>query len=285
MAILSIFPKGGGSLSSGGSMSYTGNYLRETVTMDGTDYDLWTLTSSGVLTASGTVVGDICICGGGSGGAPGGSGSYSSGCGGNGGFVNNYYNRVITSGNIIIGAGGGQYSSGGATEYDSLILKADGGLVASRYNSNYGAVGGSGGGLDWAGDSYSSYVNQGQGTTTRPFGSAEMQPLGAGGGAGSCNSRAVAAEKYTKGGTGGTDGGNGGAPYESSDYLTTGGIGGTQGGGIGGGANTNMNGTNGTYYGAGGGGGGFNYLTSGNSVPGSGGSGYAGVVMIRIPIS
>ena len=260
------FPAGGG-FDPIKDISYTGAYTAEEKTIDGIAYWLLTFTGSGTLTVNKDgLIGDVCVCGGGSGGASGQGSPYNvGGRGGNGGFVNNYTNQEIISGDITIGAGGNANAAGGGSSYNSL--NANGGLAPSNWGSTT-LCGGSGGG---SGNTSNSY--KGQGTTTRPFGSTEFDPLGAGGGGGS--TRSWSDDVFMNGGTGGTDGGAGGLAAVTSG-AGNGGAGGNKGGGSGG--SDGAAGSAATYYGGGGGGGAHRMGSTS-----SGGKGYQGVVMIRIP--
>lgn len=223
----------------------------------------------------------IWLCGGGAGGwyahaADGGSG----GGGGGGGYCTTY-NGQLSRGTITIGHGGLNFNAGQQTIVDmspAITLTANGGQIASYFKA--GGNGGSGGGAV-VGTS-----GTGQGTTTIPFGDTVnwTTKLCAGGGGGA--TRKVSGNVFTKGGDGGSDGSGGGLPSSFSAGSGSGGAGGLHGGGAGGvvgGASQPYNGSNGTEYGAGGGGGAA--LVYGNySKYSSGGVGYQGVVIIRIPI-
>lgn len=248
-------------------ISYTGSYTEELVTMDGARYRLFTLTSSGTLSADAQVTGDIWICGGGGSG-----GSY--GPGGGGGYAATAINQIFQNLTVVIGAGGvGTSQSDGSqtTVSGGISLSANGGYSGdSAVNWHYGN-GGSGGGQDGA-SNYSSEIGQGDGIAKTPFASNHFPYpyCDGGGGAGYYHSTS---SKRRKGGAGGTNGGNGGS-------NSTGGYTGGAGGGHYGGKGANDNSTSGyagsaaTGYGSAGGGG---------SKGKTGGDGYQGICFIRIP--
>lgn len=259
-------------------IAYTGAFTAEEKTMDGVDYWLMIFSGTGMLTVNKDgLTGDICVCGGGSGGQS--ASSRDTGNGGNGGFVNNYSAQAVASGEIVIGAGGGAGAAGGATSYGNL--SANGGLAPTNTYTITVSGGSSGG----TGNRNTSQYRTGQGTTTRPFGSEEMEPLGAGGGGGAYHDEYL--DRYYAGGAGSTDGGTGNVAYASGSMYSAqpGGAGGNKGGGKGGScSNSGVSaaGAAGSYYGAGGGGG-AQFIDGDNGfVNSAGGAGYPGVVMIRI---
>lgn len=251
-------------------ISYTGSYTEELVTMDGAQYRLFTLTSSGTLSADAQVTGDIWICGGG------GTGESWGGNGGGGGYAAtstgaSFQNLVVT-----IGAGGVYpgYSStesrgvdGNSTSISGDVsLSANGGKSGNKVSGYYGN-GGSGGGT--GGNNRS--AGTGDGIAKTPFGSSYFSyPYCDGGGGGGYKKSSTS---NTKGGNGGTNGGNGGANASGSN---AGGAGGGHYGGAGGAYNAA--GSAATGYGSGGGGGGRNVGNTANA-----GNGYQGVCFIRIP--
>ena len=236
-------------------LSYTGKKIYEQKVIDGKLYHLFTFETSGILTVTGDFVGDVWMCGGGADGQDGNKADSPNdyGYGGAGAFTANFYNVQIQDGEIAIGAG-----NGGVTSY--LEMSANG---ATGPNGGSGGAKGRGG------------VNgTGQGTTTRPWGSADMPAYCPGGGNGATDD---AANRYN----GGSDGG---APVPASGPY---GLGGDWGGGHGGRAKSPESecaGDAGHSYGAGGGGGtGRVGTVSSTTYRERGGRGHAGAVMIRIP--
>ena len=272
--------------SSAVTISYSGSYTDEIVTMGGSSYRLLTLTSSGTFTASSPVLADIWLCGGGGGGQYGGtSGSYA-GNGGGGGRNVAGNGITIQSLTVTIGAGGagGTSSTTAPVGNDSTISgnvtgTARGGNKTSSGSASIGE-GGSGGGAG-AGPS-SSNGKAGSGTSKKPFGLDDYDATCAGGGGGAYNEGMGGS-----GGDGGSNGGNGGNSSINGTYI--GGTGGSKGGGNGGNSSSSSNaacaGGNASYYGSGGGGGGFYYnFRTGVARVGDGGAGYQGVCFIRIPL-
>ena len=117
--------------------SYTGNYLETAYQgTDGVSYKLYTLTSSGVLTAK-MKNADIWLCGGGSSGAPNDtSGTMPSSRGGAGAYCASAMQQTL-SGNYTVTIGAG---NGGTTSVGELLSAA--GVTAS---GNGGTGGGNGG--------------------------------------------------------------------------------------------------------------------------------------------
>lgn len=265
-------------------LDYTGDYTVSTVTIDDTDYDLYTLTSSGTLTLYKEA--QVWACGGGAGG----SNIYNSGSyyyfggGGGGGYVLQTTSLQKNIYNVEIGAGGTSGSSGSATKIGDYI--AEGGICNTGSNSRYGGNGGSGGGSGFTkqgdGVTVSTIPGKGAGISTYPFGIENLKAHSAGGGGGG--------RFGAKGRDGGTNGSDGSTTDSSNSTGMTyaGGKGGTYGGGDGGGVeydgNTGTSGYSATFYG---GGGGAACGTGGqNTAPNlnyKGGSGYQGVVYIAIP--
>lgn len=233
------------------AIAYTGNMTDEIVTMgDGNQYRLLTLTSSGTLTIEKEVSADVWLCGGGANGKSAGQ------SGGGGGYVNSASGQTIKNVVAVVGAAAGASSFGDLTA-----------------NGGNGANGGSGGG---GGGVYGS-VGTGAGVTTYPFGDATYfsgKPHSAGG-AGGLDMDYKDGE-YALGGNGGSNGSNGSArtfPGYSPSATTP------RGGGLYGGGNQSSlaSHNNATFYG-GGGAGGYNDKYS----TGNGGSGYQGVIYVRI---
>ena len=241
-------------------ITYTGQMQSMLKVMDNTLYALLILESSGTLTVNGNYTGDVWLCGGG--GAAGYDASGGSNArmnpGGGGGYTTNAYNQSIVSGAVVIGAGGAG-SDGGTSSYASF--SAVGGKTGGATGN--GGDGGSGGG--------SIYQNAGagQGTTTRPFASQDMDPQCGGGASGMGDGYCSA--------SGGADGGNGELGRTSGNLFS--GVGGFRGGYY----STSNNIAdrvimNGLGYGGGGGG------ATANSRPTNANHGGAGAVMIRIAI-
>lgn len=189
-------------------ISYTGTMLYSMKWMEGVLYHLLTLESSGNLTVTGAITGDVWMCGAGGNGAIRSTGNAA---GGGGGYTNNAFGVAIVSGAVSIGAPSVNVSgSGGSTTYDGRTANGGGGASQAT-----GGIGGSGGGGTSAGT--------GQGSTTRPFTSADMRPQCGGGG----QSRAGTA---LNGAHGGTDGGNCVADAGTQRYGGDGGLYGGKGG-------------------------------------------------------
>ena len=197
-------------------VSYTGKMKKSVRFMDGVPYVLFILESSGTLTVEEEMTGDVWMCGGG------GRIYYNnSACGGaGGGYTTNVFGTTIVSGAVVVGSGGGATSYNGST--------ANGGATST---GNAGTAGGSGGGGScWSSTVYG--VGAGQGSSTRPFLSDDMEPQCGGGGAIGYTSNITS--WAGNGGAGGSDGSNGGKA--SAEVGTSyGGAGGACGGGGGGG--------------------------------------------------
>ena len=235
------------------AIAYTGNMTDEIVTMgDGNQYRLLTLTSSGTLSIPAEVKADVWLCGGGANGQSAGR------SGGGGGYVNSASGQTIKNIIAVVGAAAGASSFGNLTA-----------------NGGNGANGGSGGG---GGGVYSS-AGTGAGHTTYPFSDTTYfsgKPHCAGG-AGGIN-MIYSDDEYALGGNGGSNGGNGENrkfPGYKPNPTTP------LGGGLYGGGNqsTLASHNNATFYGGGGAGGYNDQYSTGN-----GGSGYQGVIYVRIPL-
>ena len=262
---------------------YTGNYTASTITIGSTNYDLYTLTSTGVLTLP--KEGQVWACGGGGGGANGyvNSSKRYAGGGGGGGYVLEATTLQKGKYNIVIGAGGAGSSSGGTTSIGAY--SANGGGSKTTVTSHNGGSGGSGGGQsvnkDGTGNN-DGVPGTGAGVSTYPFGITDLKAHCAGGGGGS-----VYGFNGTDGGTNGSDGKTtySGVPASPS-YIFYGGVGGEYGGGTGGaGYDSTRYATDGspaTFYGSGGGGAGLAGTGSSSYKTYSGGSGYQGVAYILI---
>ena len=248
------------------SITYTGAHTDYgMVTMsDGARYRLLAFTASGTLSIEQPVNCEVCVVGG---GAYGSNGSTSSAAGGGAGaYMKNQVIEAFDGGPVVVGAAQGVSSIGGVSV-----------AAVSGKSGGTGAGGMTGG----TGDGISKY----------PFGDDSYELWGekphcAGGGAGGIAKfgRRPMRQFYSYG-DGGSNGSNGSAQTfsEYADYAPNapGGSGGLYGGGNGGSsAYGEYNGANATYYGSGGGAGGY-YYSSDNI--GNGGSGYQGIVYIRIP--
>ena len=256
------------------SIAYTGAYSTKTITSGGVEYTQYTITGSGTLTVEG-VFSDVSLwaCGGGSGGA------YSAG--GAGAYCAQLDAQTMT----------GEYSVtvGAATGNTSVAQGGTAILTANGVSGN--KTGGTGGGGSGSG---SWYIGKGDGVTKYPFGdSTTFQCHCAGGGGGGANWSGTQTDfntgdtydvsSYDSGGKGGTNGGNG---SQGSSTGGKGAAGGTYGGGAGGSGSSqySANGSSATFYGGGGGGyGAYDWNNLRGTVTGSVGSGYQGVVYIRVP--
>ena len=239
------------------SITYTGAHTDYgMVTMsDGARYRLLAFTSSGTLSIEQPVNCEVCVVGGGADGAK--AGKYFGGDGGAGAYLKNQSVSAYNGGSVVVGAGQG---------------------VSSIADVSVNAVSGKNGGTGAGGNT----AGTGDGISKYPFEDTGYslwagKPHCAGGGQG--------AEEYIghghNGGNGGTNGGNG---YPSESGFTappSGGAGGSYGGGQGG---TTGNGGNATYYGSGAGGGLYYEGYHDDSTLYNGGSGYQGIVYIRIPV-
>lgn len=308
------------------AFKYTGDYTEreDPITLEGTQYKLYTLTSSGELSLPKDSLCWLCG-GGGSGGrlkaqyaaADGGSSSSTftficSGGGGGGGFVNQ---GSISSGNyaVQIGGGGTLEGMGGTTSIGNL--EALGGYSGWTWPKGSTSNNGSGGSSGGSGFMHSLYyegttvsqekltvggVGAGSGQSTIPFGLQELQAHSAGGGAGAIQYR----DKYNTlhyyaGGDGGSNGGTGSeATKVTSPSYAVDGIGGSIGGGQGYTHDINLTAvptySNATFFGGGGGGTGggtgeksvlaFGDQISFNSSYPAPGAGYQGVVYLLVPV-
>ena len=248
------------------SITYTGAHTDYgMVTMsDGARYRLLAFTASGTLSIEQPVNCEVCVVGGGANGSNG-STALAAG-GGAGAYMKNQGIEAFDGGPVVVGAAQGVSSIGGVS-------------VAAVAGKNGGT--GAGGMTGGTGDGISKY----------PFGDDSYELWGekphcAGGGAGGIakyGSRNI--RQFYSYGDGGSNGSNGSAQTfsEYEDYAPNapGGSGGLYGGGNGGSsAYGEYNGANATYYGSGGGAGGYYYSSADI---GNGGSGYQGIVYMRIP--
>ena len=245
------------------SINYTGAHQDYgVVQMNDGDYRLLAFTSSGTLSIEQPVNCEVCVVGGGANGTNGRGGA---GDGGAGAYMKHLSVSAYNGGNVIVGAGQGVSS-----------IAAD--MSVSPVSGRHG---GTGGGGEGTGDGLSKYPFEDTGYSLWAG-----KPHCAGGGEGVYEWYYDShTDQGYRGGNGGTNGGNG---YQSgSSYVSnpSGGVGGSYGGGAGGSHTTN-NGENATYYGSGGGGGKY-YRNpySGAETFYNGGSGYQGIVYIRIPVN
>ncbi len=252
------------------SITYTGAHTDYgMVTMsDGARYRLLAFTSSGTLSIEQPVNCEVCVVGGGANG--------NNFNGGAGAYLKNQVVEAFEGGAVVVGA------AQGASSVGEISVKA----VS-------GKNGGTGGG---AGSNTYNSPGTGDGLSKYPFGDTGFslwsgKPHCAGGGAGGAHEYKYDAddEQYKvcyDGGNGGTNGSSGGKGARR-DYVTgpggDSGSGGTYGGGRGGydgDASAPGSGANATYYGSGGGGYGAGNSLMGNAIVGSG---YQGIVYMRIP--
>lgn len=246
------------------SITYTGAHTDYgMVTMsDGARYRLLAFTSSGTLSIEQPVSCEVCVVGGGANGT---KATSNGGAGGAGAYLKNQSVSAYNGGSVVVGAGQG---------------------VSSIADVSVNAVSGRSGGTGAGGNN----AGAGDGLSKYPFGDDSYELWGekphcAGGGAGGVSKRSGADEwnSYSYG-NGGSNGSNGSEQTFRRKYGTEnapGGPGGLYGGGNGGNAQSGQNGANATYYGSGGGGGAYYYYYS--ATIGNEGSGYQGIVYMRIP--
>ena len=259
-------------------IGYSGDYTdqADVVMADGKTYRLLTLTGSGTLTLGASVKADVWMCAGGNGGRTGG---YHGGGGGK--FVQSNGVQLAASTVCTIGAGGSAASTaaggiGSSTTFGTLTAAQ----TTGPYKSGSGASGGGAGGRGVATNNQAK-AGTGGGASTVPFLDATFEPHSAGGGGGAYEDETD--DEFIGGGAGGSDGA-GGSSRVSASY--NGGAGGNKGGGDGGKASastTPRKGGAATFYGSGGGGGGYLQDSSKDTYTGTGGTGYQGVIYVRIP--
>ena len=230
------------------SITYTGAHTDYgMVTMsDGARYRLLAFTASGTLSIEQPVNCEVCVVGGGANGS-----KATKGRGGNGGagaYLKTQSVSAYNGGPVVVGAGQG-VSSIADVSVDAVSGK----------NGGTGAGGVTGG----TGDGLSKYPFEDTGYSLWAG-----KPHCAGGGQGV---EEHGGNGFT-GGDGGTNGSTGYPRHNDSVSSPSGGAGGSYGGGAG-------NGGNATYYGSGAGGGKYRYPATFDN----GGSGYQGIVYIRIP--
>ena len=241
------------------SITYTGAHTDYgMVTMsDGARYRLLAFTSSGTLSIEQPVNCEVCVVGGGANGTK--ATKPKRGQGGDGGagaYLKNQSVSAYNGGSVVVGASQGVSS-----------------IADVSVNAVSGKSGGTGAGGNTAGT--------GDGISKYPFGDTGYslwagKPHCAGGG------QAATETGFNgyKGGDGGTNGGNGHSQGSNKVSKPSGGAGGSYGGGAGGSWDSSAGkGGNATYYGSGAGGGGYRHPEGF-----SGGSGYQGIVYIRIPV-
>ena len=255
-------------------IGYTGDYTdqADVVMGDGKTYRLLTLTGSGTLTLDKSVKADVWLCAGGNGGRYGGRHG-----GGGGLFVQSDGMQLDASTVCTVGAGASAVTSsttggiGSSTTFGDLTAAQETGSFASAMGASGGGGGGRGTAAQYA-------KGTGGGVSTVPFGDSHFDAHSGGGGGGGY--RDQSGDTDFSGGAGGSDGADGSA-RSSSGY--NGGAGGVKGGGAGGAGASGGTGGDATYYGSGGGGGGCLISSSGSTSNLSGGSGYQGVIYVRIP--
>ena len=248
------------------SITYTGAYTDYgMVTMsDGARYRLLAFTSSGTLSIEQPVNCEVCVVGGGANGTKATSGQ--GGDGGAGAYLKNQSVFAYNGGPVVVGA------RQGVSSIDDVSVNK-----VSGKNGGTGAGGETGG----TGDGLSKYPFEDTGYSLWAG-----KPHCAGGGQGVFEF--MDANGYYQGfnaGNGGTNGGNGYPQGSNQVRSPNGSKGGSYGGGKGGGGahNISSNGENATYFGSGAGGGRYFRTPNGEVRLYNGGSGYQGIVYMRIP--
>ena len=242
------------------SITYTGTHTDYgMVTMsDGARYRLLAFTASGTLSIEQPVNCEVCVVGGGANGTK--ATKSGGGDGGAGAYLKNQSVSAYNGGSVVVGARQG---------------------VSSIADVSVNAVSGQNGGTGAGGNT----AGTGDGLSKYPFEDTGYslwagKPHCAGGGQGAykveTGPRVI---RGYNGGNGGTNGGNGYPRASSWTSSPSGGVGGSYGGGAGG----VSNGSNATYYGSGAGGGGVYEREDGSQRFYDGGSGYQGIVYMRIP--
>ncbi len=261
------------------TITYTGAMTDQIVLMSNVAYRLLTLTSSGTLTISNSRKADVWMCGGGNAGIIGVSYSGpSNGAGGAGGkakFSSAVLIAADTAVAALIGSGGGRDGQGGQSAFGEIQTD---GQAAGPDGGTGGGHGGNGTNtVPGKGDGISKYPFSDQaGAVLRDTGTAVAgmnEPHSAGGGGGQL--RDMEDRRTAPGANGGTNG-------SDSDTSNLSGAGGTKGGGQGG--LSGGNGADGSFYGSGGGGGSYYISKTGKETVGAGGSGYQGIIYVRIPL-
>ena len=247
------------------SITYTGAHTDYgMVTMsDGARYRLLAFTASGTLSIEQPVNCEVCVVGGGANGRANGTSS-DTGDGGAGAYLKNQSVSAYNGGSVVVGA------SQGVSSIADVSVNA-----VSGKNGGTGAGGRTAG----TGDGLSKYPFEDTGYSLWAD-----KPHCAGGGHGTYERK----DFYTNlikghtGGNGGTNGGNGYPEGNKQVSNPSAGNGGSYGGGAGG-SRTTGDGRNATYYGSGAGGGSYYTDGGGYETFSNGGSGYQGIVYIRIP--
>ena len=242
------------------SITYTGAYTDYgMVTMsDGARYRLLAFTSSGTLSIEQPVNCEVCVVGGGANGTK--ATKSGGGDGGAGAYLKNQSVSAYNGGSVVVGA-----RQGVSSIADVSVNKVSG--------KNGGT--GAGGNAAGTGDGISKYPFEDTGYSLWAG-----KPHCAGGGQGAyAYWTGRNSTQGFKGGNGGTNGGNGYSHPDGQFSNPSGGVGGSYGGGNGG----TGNGGNATYYGSGAGGGEYYENRDGDVTLHNGGSGYQGIVYMRIP--
>lgn len=239
------------------AISYTGTYQDYgVVQMTGGSYRLLAFTGAGMLNIDKAVRCEVCVVGGGANGYR--------GAGGAGGYLKNQVLADYSGGAVVVGAAQGTSSIGGISV--AAVSSQSGGTGGGGHSFNFGAG---------SGDGISKY----------PFGDtayalwSNKPHCGGGGGGGYYH---PSNGRY-KGGNGGTNGWSGSSTVEGDSSSP--GTGGSYGGGAGGTGSSYSSaqtGGNATYYGSGGGGQGY---CNGSYSGTTNGSGYQGIVYVRIPVN
>lgn len=243
-------------------LSYSGAHTVSDVTYGGVTYEQWTFTSSGTLSiVSGKVPTGckVCVVGGGASGRTQ-DGTYSAGAGA---FLVNTDVSITGPIAVAIGTGGANVTAGaagGASSFGSVT--AGGGHAPAIINASSPASGTGAGNMG-------TIAQKGDGVPKYPFGDTAAfsgRPHCGGG----------AAAPYNGNPMGSADGGtNGGAGGVSSSVSTNG-----SGGIYGGGSSGMQVGGSASFYGSGGANG-VNISILGQQL--NGGTGYQGVVYLRVP--
>lgn len=252
--------KGGGGGVAALSISYSGEWTDHgMVAMTGGEYRLLEFRSSGTLSIAKPVNCEVCVVGGGADGSSGSKTEGQAGVGGAGSYLKNASLTAYSGGGVIIGAAKGASSIGG--------------IVANGAASKDGGTGAGGADIQAAG--------KGDGISKYPFGDSAYEQWQdkphCGGGSGGVLEY-VPEDEYYFGGEGGTNGGDGKAAAESTKSITRA----TPGGKYGGGSGSKGKGSAASYYGSGGGGGTYYVRSSSSETAAAGGSGYQGIVYLRI---
>ena len=239
------------------SITYTGAHTDYgMVTMsDGARYRLLAFTASGTLSIEQPVNCEVCVVGGGANGAK--ATSSGGGDGGAGAYLKNQSVSAYNGGSVVVGAAQGISSIGGVS-------------VAAVSGKNGGT--GAGGNTAGTGDGLSKYPFEDTGYSLWA-----KKPHCGGGGQG----MTMTGSSGYDGGKGGTNGSNGYPEGRSEVSNHSSGVGGSYGGGVGG-SHDSYNGGNATYYGSGAGGGRRGQSENGTYFFYDGGSGYQGIVYMRI---